>query len=156
MAEVRRGNVLRWYFKLQLGGVATSLLPWNAEPSAVDAALEQLAAVGNVDVSRTRVGKYGKNFWVITFTKNPGMTPPGTGNVADLGTVVTLTEGGADVPCGAPCAEARGLVRPSLVVQETERGSESLGGKFDLDFKSNPRGAKRMDFDEDAYRVQLK
>lgn len=65
--------------------------------------------------------------WEVTFTMNPGTTPPGAGDVETLSVVqnVTLIEDYADQP----------------IVTETQQGSTGLSGTFSLDY-NDPGGVR--------------
>ena len=61
------------------GDGLSGAIAWNAKPSSVKAHLEQSNSQV-VRVTRTVLDKYGTIEWKVTFTKNEGLTPPGSGN----------------------------------------------------------------------------
>lgn len=73
------------------------------------------------------VGQYGTMEWEVTFTMNPDMTPPGTGDVTSLSVVQNLT--GIYAYTALP------------VVTEIQKGSTGLSGTFELDY-NDPNGAR--------------
>lgn len=82
---------------------------------------------GQVDVSRSVIDQYGTMQWEVTFTMNPGTTPPGAGDVESLSVVQNLT--------GA----AKYVSQP--VVTGTQQGSTGLLGTFSLNY-NDPGGAR--------------
>ncbi len=78
------GNQLSGYFSLSLLGHETSPIPFNAADTTLKAALEELANVGTVQVTRTGPDGQQGFSWVITFVDNPGAFPAGSGDVPDL------------------------------------------------------------------------
>ena len=79
-------------------------------------------------------------FRSVTFVRNHGMTPPGTGDVPALIVAQAPDVGGTTT---------------TPVVHEVAKGSVGLGGEFEIDFFS-PDGARKVSFDETAERMKAK
>ena len=120
------------------------VLPWNAETSLVERALES-ASDGNgntgiwsngrqVSVERTIHGKYGEVSWLVRFISNPGQTPPGAGDVP----VLDVTSSDFNVN-----------------IIETQKGSIGLSGNFEVDFHS-AIGARSIAFNEAEQKLEYK
>ena len=112
---------------------------WNAEPSEVKTHLEQSSG-REVDVTRLVLDKYGTIEWMVTFTKNVGSTPPGSG---DIDSIVIAQD-----------ADTSGR-EANVVVNEIIKGSGSLSGTFTLDYQSSG-GPRTFSFDESPQRMQRK
>ncbi len=69
---------------MNLLGHETAPIPFNAADTTLKAALEELANVGTVQVTRTGPDGQQGFSWIITFVDNPGAFPAGSGDVADL------------------------------------------------------------------------
>lgn len=82
---------------------------------------------GQVDVSRSVIDQYGTMEWEVTFTMNPGTTPPGAGDMESLSIVQNLT--GIEAYATHP------------IVTETQQGSVGLSGTFSLNY-NDPGGAR--------------
>lgn len=111
-------------------------VPWNATENVIKTKIEACNTERQVDVSRSVIDKYGTMEWEVTFTKNPGTTPTGAGDVAEL----SVAQGSA--------------VLPPLVI-ETQKGSTGLSGTFTLDY-NDPGGSREVRFDEDVNRMRRK
>lgn len=117
------------------GCTAFTPLDWNAMEAEVKNAIEACNSPDReVEVSRSVIDKYGTMEWEVTFTKNPGTTPTGAGDVTDLSVIQT----GATLP-----------------IVETQKGSTGLSGTFTLDY-NDPGGSREVRFDEDVDRMQRK
>lgn len=111
-------------------------VPWNAMAEEIKTEIEACSGgERQVDVSRSVIDQYGTMEWEITFTKNPGTTPTGAGDVSEL----SVAQGSADSP----------------IVIETQKGSTGLSGTFTLDY-NDARGAREVRFDEDVDRMRRK
>lgn len=111
-------------------------VPWNAEAADVKAEIEACnSGERQVDVTRSVIDQYGTMEWEVTFTKNPGTTPTGAGNVS----LLSVAQGPADTP----------------VVVQTQKGSTGLSGTFTLDY-NDPGGSREVRFDEDVDRMRRK
>lgn len=120
------------------------ILPWNAEASAMERAIAATADYSlrsgiwsggrKTVVERTVIGKYGEVSWFIRFISNPGQTPPGAGNIADL-------------------AATSASFTTSLTVNQ--EGSTGLSGSFDIDFHTQG-GSRQIEFDEVQERFRRK
>lgn len=82
-----------------------------------------------VDVTRSVLDRYGTMEWDITFTMNPGLIPPGAGNVRTLLVTQDLTN------------SSEYTMQPR--VTETQQGSAGLSGTFTLDY--NDVGGSRYE-----------
>lgn len=89
--------------------------------------LSRLHLDAQVEVSRSVIDQYGIMEWGVTFTMNPGVTPPGAGDVTMLSVIQNLT--GIQDHASQP------------VMTETQKGSTGLAGKFSLDY--NDAGGAR-------------
>ncbi|KAL7542724.1 hypothetical protein ACHAXR_012005, partial [Thalassiosira sp. AJA248-18] len=115
---VQRGDLTT----LEVAGDGNSgSLVWNAEPASVKAHLEQ-SSNRVVDVTRTVLDQYGTIEWRVTFTKNLGATPPGSGDID----AVTVAQD--------PDTSGRSA---SVVVNEIVKGSRGLSGTFNLNYQSS-------------------
>ena len=65
-------------WSLDFDGHTTHALPWDASPSLVQQALEQLESVGGAQVQRLATDTGFQ--WLVTFTSVPGFFPFGSGN----------------------------------------------------------------------------
>ncbi|RHY35451.1 hypothetical protein DYB32_000104 [Aphanomyces invadans] len=125
----------------------TMVLPWNAQENQVlrvvqaasNAAIETgIWAVGRrVSVQKTVLGKYGAVSWLIRFISNPGMTPPGAGDINAMD-VQFLT---------APTCAC------TVTVMETQAGSAPLSGDFTVDYHS-VHGPRVVHFDSTQERLE--
>jgi hypothetical protein len=146
-AETTPGNVLRGNVQLQVTGTANAgtfaAFAWDASNAAVKTALEGLVELTSVEVTRVRVGKYGGFTWFITFTENPGQTPPGSGDmpilICDL-SAMTESDG---------TSTSKGET-----VTETNAGSVGLSGTFTVQFNNAPEGLQTLNFDATALEVE--
>lgn len=114
-------------------------LAWNAEADSIRDAIQDCSSGDTprqVDVSRSVIDQYGTMEWVVTFTSNPGISPTGAGDVADL----KVTQ---DDSASQP------------IVIETQKGSTGLSGTFLLDY-NDAGGSREVRFDEDVNRMQRK
>ena len=153
------GNVLRGNFTAFHVTGDTNVIPnpdhggwelvWNAHAEGPDQGytdasikwhLENSGTFRRVNVTRTVIDKYGVVEWQITFVKNLGQTPPGTGDVSPL---VVIQEADVQGNVNAP------------VVSEAQKGSTGLGGTFTVDFFS-AQGPRSVIFDETAERMMMK
>lgn len=133
---VQRGNLTTFQVE---GEHNTEALPWNASVSLVKSHLQ--ATPGRVaHVSRTVLNKYGSMEWIVTFTQNPGMTPPGSGDINLLHIIQSSDSSGNTYP---------------VVVNEVQKGSEGLSGTYEIDFFLS-NGRKTVSFDESAARLKCK
>ncbi|RHY82099.1 hypothetical protein DYB26_000715 [Aphanomyces astaci] len=115
----------------------TIVLPWNAQENQVlrvvqaasDTSLETGLWSGGrkISVQKTVIGKYGAVSWLIRFIANPGMTPPGAGNINPLD-VQFLTFDRS----GASATELQ-----QLVLTSNAPVVNGLQGLFRLAFKNN-------------------
>lgn len=122
-------------FSVPEDSCAITGIPWNAMEAAVKAEIEACnPGERQVDVSRSVIDQYGTMEWEVTFTKNPGTTPTGAGDVTELSVAQ-----GSDAP----------------IVVETQKGSTGLSGTFTLDY-NDPRGSREVRFDEDVDRMRRK
>jgi hypothetical protein len=155
-AVVKNGAVLRGEFSAfrvtgdpaPAGG--TKMLRWDATEAEVKAYLQARAQYATatvsgraVEVQRTVIGQYGAMEWTIRFTKNPGQTPPGAGDIAGI-TATGLSWTGLAAPAN---------VWPAVEVQ---KGSTGLSGAFTVDFSQSPLNARTVSFQETAARMELK
>lgn len=109
---------------------------WNANASVIKDVIEDCSGgERQVEVSRSVIDQYGTMEWEVTFTKNPGTTPTGAGDVSDL----SVDQGSADPP----------------FVVETQKGSTGLSGTFTLDY-NDAGGSRKVRFDEDVNRMRRK
>ncbi|RHY19567.1 hypothetical protein DYB25_000036 [Aphanomyces astaci] len=125
----------------------TIVLPWNAQENQVlrvvqaasDTSLETGLWSGGrkISVQKTVIGKYGAVSWLIRFIANPGMTPPGAGNINPLD-VQFLT---------APVCTC------TVTVMETQAGSIPLSGDFTVDYHS-VYGPRTVHFDSSPERLE--
>ena len=122
-----------------MGDSLNGSLAWNADAALVRSHLEQVSD-RHVNVERILIDKFGSTEWRITFTGNPGVIPPGASDVQPLQVVQGPDSGGQ---------------MSSIIVTEIEKGSESLGGKFTIDYGS-PQGPIEVDYDEPAKRLEMK
>jgi hypothetical protein len=130
---VQRGD----FTTLEVAGDGLSgALAWNAEPSSVKAHLEQSNS-RVVKVTRTVLDKHGTIEWKVTFAKNEGSTPPGSGDVAPI----TVAQ--------SPDTSGRSA---NVVVREITKGSDGLSGTFDFDYESSS-GPRTFTFDESPQRM---
>jgi len=149
-AAVLDGHVLRATFtRFRVSTTDTTdtslTLPWNAQTTAVKQKLEEQVPGGiarTVEVSRTVIGQYGVVEWVVTFTKNPEQTPPGTGNINAI-----------EVDQGIDFYSMYG--DGTTQITETQPGSEGLSGSFTVDYVS-PGGPRTVSFQETSQRLELK
>jgi len=133
---VQRGDLT--VFEIE-GEQIFGALPWNASASLVKSHLE--TTTGRVvSVSRTVLDKYGAMEWIVTFTQNPGMTPPGSGDINPLHVIQGLDSSGMKHP---------------VVVSEVQKGSEGLSGSFEIDFFLS-NGPRTVSFDESPVRLKCK
>ncbi|KAL9190302.1 hypothetical protein ACHAXT_007513 [Thalassiosira profunda] len=133
---VQRGD----FTTLEVTGEGLSgTLAWNAEPASVKAHLEQTSG-RTVDVTRTVLDKYGTIEWLVTFTENVGVTPPGAGDVDPI----TVAQD--------PDTAGRSA---SVMVSEMVKGSVGLSGSFSLDYQSSG-GPRAFSFDESPQRMSRK
>jgi hypothetical protein len=126
---------------------------WNAGTTEVKAKLEAQVPGRTVEVSREVIGKYGVVEWVVTFTKNPGQTPPGTGNIGAIQVQVDQNlplAAKANPSCFPNCGHL-----DDTQITETQQGSAGLGGVFTVDYES-PGGPRTVSFQETASRLELK
>ena len=121
------------------GDGLTGALAWNAESASVKAHLEQLGD-RVVDVTRTVLDKYGTIMWMITFTKNVGTTPPGSGDVDPITVSQDLDTSGRSA---------------NVVVNEMIKGSADLSGTFNLNYQSSG-GPRTFSFEESPQRMLRK
>eukprot|EP00957_Ditylum_brightwellii_P128238 9780364-Ditylum_brightwellii.AAC.1 len=119
------------------GDSLPSSLPWNVDSLSIKMHLETITD-RFVDVERTILDKYGTIEWKITFTGNPGQSPPGTGDVDPL--VVT------QLP------DSSGRIN-TVVVSEIQKGSTGLSGSFLVDFMGSS-GKREIFFNEPASRLK--
>ncbi|KAF0703542.1 hypothetical protein As57867_007585, partial [Aphanomyces stellatus] len=126
----------------------TMVLPWNAAATQVQRVLQAAAdktfetgiwATGRrVSVQKTVLGKYGAVSWLIRFLFNPGLTPPGAGNINPL--IVSFA---SPVPT-CLCA---------VTIMETQRGSVPLSGDFTVDYHSSD-GPRTVHYDSTSDRLE--
>ncbi|CAM9134269.1 unnamed protein product [Discosporangium mesarthrocarpum] len=124
---VLRGNFTD--FHILDDGNCTNQTPvtWNAAAEEVEVAIESCS--NDTRQARTRyvIDQYGTMEWVVTFTQNPGETPPGAGDVSSLTVAQDLS--GVEDFTSEP------------IVTETMAGSTSLSGTFNLDY-GDPGGSR--------------
>lgn len=114
---------------------AFNAVEWNAAEIDIKNAIEACNTDRQVEVSRSVIDQYGTMEWEVTFTKNPGTTPTGAGDVS----LLSVAQGSADTPD----------------VDETQKGSTGLSGTFTLDY-NDPGGSREVRFDEDVDRMRRK
>lgn len=135
---VQRGRFTAWGVSGEPHPSSPSL-SWDASP--FDVATHIQAATGRfTEVSRIVLDKYGAMEWSITFVGNPGVTPPGAGEVPLLEVLQDADSGG---------------VFNSVIISRVQRGSVGLGGFFSIDYFSSS-GEREIAFDEPAARFQKK
>ncbi|CAK4149084.1 unnamed protein product [Aphanomyces euteiches] len=125
----------------------TIILSWNAQENQImrvlqgasDPSLETgIWATGRkISVRKTVIGKYGAMSWLIRFISNPGLTPPGAGDISPLD-VEFLT---------APTCTC------AISVLETQKGSIPLSGDFTIDYRS-VFGPRVVHFDSTQERFE--
>lgn len=125
------------------------LLPWNAKEDLVERVLEASSDTAKeygiwqngrkVSVQRTIHGKYGEVSWQVQFISNPGFTPPGSGNIADITTTFVPNP----------------ISGFGITVTQTTPGSDGLSGSFLIDFHST-MGPRQVSFDESEDQLQRK
>lgn len=93
-------------------------------------------------MSRFVRDQYGTIDWVVTFTYNPGQTPPGAGNMPAI--VIDQDYQNQNITAGD--ATAVGVADDPLVT-ELVQGSTSLSGSFTVDY-NDPNGPRTVAFDE--------
>uniref|UniRef100_A0A7S4I964 Fibronectin type-III domain-containing protein n=1 Tax=Odontella aurita TaxID=265563 RepID=A0A7S4I964_9STRA len=121
------------------GETLAGTLVWNALPAEVKSHLEAIDG-RSVDITRTVLDKYGSIEWLVTFTSNPGETPPGTGDIDML----RVVQG----------PDSSGFTNP-VFVNEVQKGSTGLAGSFTIDYFSST-GAREVSFDETPERLMMK
>ena len=135
--ESTKGNILRGDFSLSHGVEYTGALSWDASVNDVDAALESLSQVNRVEVSTSQIDKYGARTWGVRFTENPGVYPPGAGNVNTLQ---------ADT---SSMLETDSTVSSlDLAVVTDQQGSDPLTGTFTAIMGNAVEGSRVFDFNE--------
>jgi metal-sulfur cluster biosynthetic enzyme len=151
VVESVRGNVLGGSFVVASTSLTpTSALPFNAESSDVQAALEALPEFITVIVSRERTSKYRTYQWTITYTANTGMTPLGSGDISPLAIdASSMIESAAGV-CSACATDSLDVVNA-----EVQAGSESLGGFWSINMPTSAEGHRLVPFDCSARRLEL-
>ena len=108
---VQRGDFTQFEIP---GANIVGTLPWNVDAAFIKTRLQ--TSYGQfVEVTRTVLDKYGSIEWIITFTGNPGMTPPGTGDINLLIVVQAVDTGGT---------------LHDVSVREVRKGSTGLSGSF--------------------------
>jgi len=133
---VQRGDITT----LEVAGDGlTGSLAWNAGPAVVKAHFEQ-AGTRVVDVTRSVLDKYGTIEWTVTFTKNVGTSPPGSGDVDPINVVQGADTSGRSA---------------NVVMNEVVKGSDGLAGTFTLDYQSSG-GPRTFSFDESPERMMRK
>ncbi|KAL7542723.1 hypothetical protein ACHAXR_012023, partial [Thalassiosira sp. AJA248-18] len=89
---------------------------------------------------RTVLDQYGTIEWRVTFTRNLGATPPGSGDID----AITVAQD--------PDTSGRSA---SVVVNEIVKGSRGLSGTFNLNYQSSG-GPRTFSFDESPNRMLRK
>lgn len=132
---VQRGTFTKFEV---IGDGFSGELGWNAKASFIKAHLEQ-ANSRVVDVTRTVLDKYGTMEWKVTFIKNNGSIPPGSGDILPISVAQNNDSSGriADV-----------------AVHEVSKGSDGLLGMFSLDYQRE--GSRVYSFDEPPQRMKRK
>jgi len=142
---VQRGNFDLFYVTDETAVVST--LDWNSPPegendytnTSIKSHLEDISD-HVVNVTREVIGKYGVVEYEVRFVFNLGFTPPGSGDIP----ILTVHQ-----------ENATDNVQYPPDVYEYVKGSEGLGGVFNVDLHS-PAGARLMSFDESASRLKRK
>ena len=111
---IQRGNFS--LFEVDGDSISGSL-PWNVNVTMLKAHLESNGR--SVQIERKVLDKYGSIEWLVTFVFNPGMTPPGSGDIKMLRVEQEPDTMGRSHP---------------VSVQEVRKGSLGLSGSFSLDF----------------------
>jgi hypothetical protein len=143
------GHVLRGRFTTfkvtDDAGAVSTILRWNSSTTDIKSRLEEQMTGRTVEVDRVVIGKYGVMEWLVRFTKNPGETPPGAGDIkpiiASPGVTGKLINGAS--------------IDFAATTIETQKGSTGLGGSFTVDYVS-PGGPRSVSFQETAARLENK
>ncbi len=133
------GNQLSGYFSFNLLGHRTAPIPFNGADTTLKAALEELANIGTVQVTRTGPDGQQGFSWMITFVENPGAFPAGSGNVADL-----IVDG-----------NNLGGIGATISASTSTDASERLNGGFHLSFVGEETGELNYNAKAEEIKIAL-